>query len=178
MTIGELYVKTCNAYGRTPNADQGSSWLVVLGSYGPTAVENAIRSWQGNQTLEYDGRPRGSRFPMPADIRMMIETEQRSDRHSNASAFIPCEHDGCVEGWRLVFQGKTAGSTVHPEGTTINPKFGAVRRCACWTRFLCGVYHCEPSDLTAVLQRKTRHGGGRRRPSMDSFDFDHRGGEQ
>lgn len=122
-----LYSRTIQAYNRDPKDGELDAWVNVLGGFSAPDIDAALRRWQCDLTVEeFTRKPRGSRMPSAAELRLSIENFDRA----NAEQFIPCGRDGCEGGWVRV----TSGKTYH--GNQVNPKLGALKRCQCFLRWV------------------------------------------
>jgi hypothetical protein len=128
----ELYKRTLEAHHCLPKDGELDSWAGVLGDYSRSQLDAALRRWDGDTSIEeYSGKPRGSRMPSPAELKRSMEDFERSASSLKAGRFVPCNQDGCDEGWIRVFTGRTVG-TVECGAGRVDPKGGAVRRCQCF----------------------------------------------
>lgn len=125
----KLYARTVEAYHCSPKDGELDAWLDVLGNYQEAQLDAALRRWAKETELEeYTGRPRGSRMPSPAEIRLSMDRFERTI----SEHFLPCKK--CDFGWVRVFTGRTVGA-FDADGhgpNPVDPKFGAVRRCECF----------------------------------------------
>jgi hypothetical protein len=125
----ELYRETAHAYRKELDESQFKAWVEVLSKYSYTAdVDAALRRWTADTLVEDSGWIRGARMPYPAEIKASIEDFEHKASLRAENKFVSCGK--CEEGWVRVFRGKTAG------GNSSSPKFGAVRRCACFIEWL------------------------------------------
>lgn len=125
--LNNFYRRTTEAYRKEPNLGELAAWDTTLSEYSAADLDAALRRWQCDLTVEeFTRRPRGSRMPSAAELRLSIENFDRA----NAEQFIPCGRDGCEGGWVRV----TSGKTYH--GNQVDPKLGALKRCQCFLRWV------------------------------------------
>lgn len=121
--IDDLYARTLQSYSREAKEGEFDAWEHVLQPFSYREIDSALRRWQDDTEIEeYTHKPRGSRMPTAAELRLSIERASRA----NTPRFQACEQHGCVEGWIKVFEGKTSG------GNIVDARAGAVRRCQCF----------------------------------------------
>jgi hypothetical protein len=126
--IGQLYNRTLQAYSREPKDGEFDAWANVLGFASYADLDAALRRWANDTYIEeYTQRPRGSRMPSAAELKLSIDRFNAAHSHQ----FVPCNENGCEGGWIHVYEGQTIGG----EGrgpNRVDPKVGAVKRCACF----------------------------------------------
>lgn len=120
----ELYVRTLQQYNRQPNDEEFRAWMEVLSSNSYSDVDAALRRWSGNTALDmHSGRPAGARMPSPAELKVSIQSFDRSQ----SDRFVSCGN--CDNGWVRITYGKTVN------GSQVNERRPAVKRCECWLRW-------------------------------------------
>lgn len=123
----ELYFATATQYRRERTNEECDAWMRVLGDYDAREIRCAIDDWECDTTIEtFTDRPRGSRMPMAAEVKSLIELRKRLK--SQAERFQPCGE--CESGWVRVYEGLTLGSK-DVKKSPVDQKVGAVRLCQC-----------------------------------------------
>jgi hypothetical protein len=153
--VAELYEWAIASYNKKPIIEVAEAWESVLHDILIPELRNALRIWQADTTEEWDGRPRGAKFPEPSDLAMIASKQKLYDRSRSSTAkFVSCGQ--CQDGWIHVTRGTTAGG--HP----VDEKIGAVLRCECWNQYLCGVFGIARSQLKEKLREREEERRGSR----------------
>ncbi len=124
--LHKFYVRTVEGHHAFPKDGELDAWEAVLGSYSESQLDAALRRWdRETEVEEYTQKPKGSRMPTPTELKLSMDRFEQS----SSKQFTPCGK--CDFGWVRVFEGRTAGCEgVH---SRVDPKFGAVKRCQCFT---------------------------------------------
>jgi hypothetical protein len=146
LTVEAIYKSACASYSRAPHPDQCLAWESVLRGYHFDEIKNALSDWQADTTPEFDGKPRGTRFPMPADLAANICKHRRVI--TSTREFHCCAK--CQDGWLRLFNGTTVG------GMAVDAKVEAVRRCECFLDHLAAHFGVTRTELPAKLAERKR----------------------
>jgi hypothetical protein len=126
--LSRFYQKTAQSYGRQRSDGEVEAWLDTISSYRSLDLDAALRRWHADTSIEeFTGKPRGSRMPTPAELKLSIDGFAQEERKQITGKFQPCGN--CQSGWVRIFHGTTI------EANPIDEKTGAVRRCECFLRY-------------------------------------------
>jgi hypothetical protein len=117
MTILELYAKASESYRLPRNEEAGMAWEEVLSPFSMEEIEGAIATHRADTTLDERGRPRGCWMPLPAELKLLIETGRK--KAAQGSPLVFCGQ--CTEGW-----------IPDPD----RPEERRLRRCPCFARWV------------------------------------------
>lgn len=118
-SLANCLMRTSLLFSRVLTAEEGAAWKTFLSPYSSKGIEWAFGEWQKT----------GKFFPKPKEILDLLEEFKVAKR----APFVACQEDGCMDGWKQVFTGKTVG------GHNVDPVMGAVTRCHCFQDYMAGV---------------------------------------
>lgn len=125
LTLDDVYERACAGAGRMPEDAQYQSWKKVLVSISAQALDSALTQWQGRTDEdEFTGKAVGRLMPSPADLKAIIEADERRAVHG--TKYTSCGENGCIEG--LVFV-KKDGTLWNALKDSMEPKYGRDCRC-------------------------------------------------
>lgn len=81
VTLGDVYVDACVAYGKVPSQAGLDAWDGVLGGYQAHEVKQALSAWQANDEVDdFTKRTRGSVMPAPSELKAIVFRSRREER--------------------------------------------------------------------------------------------------
>ena len=105
--LQRVYQRTAATFKKNPTEAEADAWKANLLPASVADVEAALERHADDMTFdEFIGKPRCTIMPSPAELKYAIAKWERDAQTIKAGRFVPCEREGCFEGWVRVKAGK------------------------------------------------------------------------
>ena len=124
--LAKLYQRTAATYKKNPTEAEADAWKAVLLSFSVADMEAALaRHADDREFDDFRGAPKCTLMPSAAEIRYSITKFMQDQVEAKAGRFVPCDKNGCFEGWVRVPAGQWFNRDGHPA------RNDAVKACQC-----------------------------------------------